>query len=74
MDNDRRRETLCVCFMADGEDDASEGGGERGEGGGGGLEAGVEPMIFYTITYRNIQNRINQKRISHKFFFWKAKV
>ena len=40
----------------------------RKMGGGGGVEAGGEPMIFYTITYNNIQNRINQKRISHKFF------
>ena len=65
MDNDRRREALRVRFMADSEADASEGGGG---GGGGGVEAGGEPMIFYTITYNNIQNRINQKRISHKFF------
>ena len=70
MDNDRRREALRVRFTADVEADASEvgggGGGEGGEGGGGGVEAGGEPMIFYTITYNNIQNRINQKRISHK--------
>jgi len=59
MDNDRRREALRVCFTADGEANASEEGG---------VEAGGEPMIFYTITYNNIQNRINQKRISHKFF------
>jgi len=25
-------------------------------------------MIFYTITYNNIQYRIKEKRISHKFF------
>ena len=71
MDNDRRREALRVRFTADGEADASEGGGGGGEeggegGGGGGVEAGGEPMIFYTITYNNIQNRINEKRISHK--------
>ena len=75
MDNDRRREALRVRFTADVEADASEvgggGGGEGGEGGGGGgggVEAGGEPMIFYTITYINIQNRITEKRISHKFF------
>ena len=55
MDNDRRREALRVRFTADVEADASEvgggGGGEGGEGGGGGVvEAGGEPMIFYTIT------------------------
>ena len=66
MDNDRRREALRVRFTADGEADASEGGGVGG--GGGGVEAGGEPMICYTITYNNIQNRINQKRISHKCF------
>jgi len=37
------------------------------------VEAGGEPMIFYTITYNNIQNRINEKRISHKFFFGRQK-
>ena len=75
MDNDRRREALRVHFTADIEADAFEIGGGRGgegeEGGGGGgvvVEAGGEPMIFYTITYNNIQNRINQKRISHKCF------
>ena len=48
MDNDRRREALRVRFTADVEADASEvGGGE-----GGGVEAGGEPMIFYTITYK----------------------
>ena len=62
MDNDRRCEALRVRFTVDGEADASEGAG----GGGGGGEVGGEPMIFYTITYSNIQNRINQKRISHK--------
>ena len=51
MDNDHRREALRVRFTADGEADASEGGGggggEGGEGGGGGgVEAGGEPMIF----------------------------
>ena len=66
MDNDRRCEALRVRFMADGEADASEGGGG---GGGGGVEAGGEPMIFYTIKYNKLQNRINLKRISHKFFF-----
>ena len=71
MDNDRRREALRVRFTADVEADASEVGGGRGgegeeEGGGGVGEAGGEPMIFYTITYNNIQNRINQKRIIHK--------
>ena len=72
MDNDRRCEALRVRFTADDEADASEGGGGggggegEGGGGGGGVEAGGEPMIFYTITYNNIQNRINQKRISHK--------
>ena len=64
MDNDRRCEALRVRFTANVEADASEVGG--GGGGGGGVEAGGEPMIFYTITYNNIQNRINQKRISHK--------
>ena len=75
MDTDRRREALRVRFTADDKADASEGGGAGGGGagggeggGGGGVEAGGEPMIFYTITYNNIQNRINQKRISHKFF------
>ena len=63
MDNDRRREALRVRFTADGKADASE---VRGGGGRGGGEAGGEPMIFYTITYNNIQNRINEKRISHK--------
>ena len=47
MDNDRRREALRVCFTADSEADASEGGG-----GGEGVEAGGEPMIFYIITYK----------------------
>ena len=42
MDNDRRREALRVHFTVDGEADASEGG----------REAGGEPMIFYTITYK----------------------
>ena len=60
VDNDHRHEALRVRFTIDGEADASEGAG------GGGREAGGEPMIFYTITYNNIQNRINQKRISHK--------
>ena len=32
----------------------------------GSLHQVEEAMIFYTITYSNIQNRINQKRISHK--------
>ena len=36
VDNDHRREALHVCFMADGEAEASEvggaGGGEEGEG------------------------------------------
>ena len=74
MDNDRKREALRVRFIVDGKADASKGGGggEGGEGGGrggrGGVEASGEHMIFYTITYNNIQNRINQKRISHKFF------
>ena len=69
MDNDRRREALCVRFTADGEADTSEGAeGGGGRGGEGGEEAGGEAMILYTITYNNIQNRINQKRISHKFF------
>jgi len=68
VDNDRRRKALRVRFTADGEADASEGGG-----GGGGGEAGGESMIFYTITYNNIQNRVNQKRISHKFFFGRQK-
>jgi len=61
VDNDHKCEALRVRFTADGEADASEGGG-----GGGGGEVGGEPMIFYTITYSNIQNRIKQKRISHK--------
>ena len=47
MDNDRRREALCVRFTADDEADASEGGGGGGgEGGGRGVEASGEPMIF----------------------------
>ena len=49
MDNDRRREALRVRFTADVEADASEVGGG---GGGGVVEAGGEPMIFYTITYK----------------------
>ena len=48
VDKDRGREALRVCFMADGEADASEGGGGGGEGGGGGGEAGGEAMILYT--------------------------
>ena len=52
MDNDRRREALRVRFTVDVEADASGVGG-GGEGGGGGVvEAGGEPMIFYTITYK----------------------
>ena len=76
MDNDRRREALRVRFMADVEADASEVGGGRGgeggeEGGGGGVvEAGGEPMIFYTITYKIGL----MKRGSVISFFWKAKV
>ena len=76
MDNDRRREALRVRFTADVEADASEvgggggGGGEGGEGGGGVVEAGGEPMIFYTITYKIGL----MKRGSIISFFWKAKV
>ena len=76
MDNDRRREALRVHFTADVEADASEvgggRGGEGGEGGGGGgvVEAGGEPMIFYTITYKIGL----MKRGSVISFFWKAKV
>ena len=75
MDNDRRREALRVRFTADGEADASEvGGGRGGEGGGGGggkgVEAGGEPMIFYTITYKIGL----MKRGLVISFFWKAKV
>ena len=78
MDNDRRREALRVRFMADVEADASEvggggggEGGEGGEGGGGGgggvgVEAGGEPMIFYTITYKI--GLMKRSRISHKLF------
>ena len=64
-----RREALRVRFTADVEVDASEVGGGRGgegEGGGGGggvVEAGGEPMIFYTITYNNIQSNIKEKKI-----------
>ena len=77
MDNDRRHEALRVRFTADVEADASEvgggGGGEGGEGGGGGggvVEAGGEPMIFYTITYKIGL----MKRGLVISFFWKAKV
>ena len=72
MDNDRRREALRVRFMADVEADASEVGGGGGEGGGGGgvVEAGGEPMIFYTITYKIGL----MKRGLVISFFWKAKV
>ena len=80
MDNDRRREALRVRFTADVEADASEvGGGGGGEGGGGGgeggegggvVEAGGEPMIFYTITYKIGL----MKRGLVISFFWKAKV
>ena len=69
MDNDRRRQTLRVRFMADIEADASEVGGGGG-GGEGGVEAGGEPMIFYTITYKIGL----MKRGSVISFFWKAKV
>ena len=59
MDNDRRREALCVRFTADVEADAFEvgggGGGEGREGGGGGgegggavVEAGGEPVSDYS--------------------------
>ena len=67
MDNDRRCEALLVRFTEDVEADVYEvGGGRGGEGGkGGGAEAGGEPMIFYTITYK-IGLVIS--------FFWKAKV
>ena len=67
MDNDRRREALRVRFTADGEANASDGGGAEG---GGGVEAGGEPMIFYTITYKIGL----MKRGSIIRFFWKAKV
>ena len=72
MDNDRKREALRVRFTADVEADASEvGGGRGGEGGGGGVvEAGGEPMIFYTITYKIGL----MKRGLVISFFWKAKV
>ena len=72
MDNDRRREALRVRFTADVKIDASEVGGGRGrEGGGGGVvEAGGEPMIFYTITYKIGL----MKRGLVISFFWKAKV
>ena len=66
MDNDRRREALRVRFTADVEADASEVGG----GGGGVVEAGGEPMIFYTITYKIGL----MKRGLVISFFWKAKV
>ena len=56
VDNDHRHEALRVRFTADVEADASKvgggRGGEGGEGGGGVVEAGGEPMIFYTITYK----------------------
>ena len=67
MDNDRRREALRVRFTADVEADASEVGGG---GGGGVVEAGGEPMIFYTITYKIGL----MKRGLVISFFWKAKV
>jgi len=71
VDNDRRREALRVRFTEDGEADASEGGGGGGEGGGGRrVEAGGEPMIFHTITYKIGL----MKRGSVISFFWKAKV
>ena len=73
MDNDRRREALRVRFTADVEADASEVGGGGGEGGGGGggvVEAGGEPMIFYTITYKIGL----MKRGLVISFLWKAKV
>ena len=74
MDNDRTREALCVRFTADVEADASEvgggRGGEGGEGGGGVVEAGGEPMIFYTITYKIGL----MKRGLVISFFWNAKV
>ena len=73
MDNDRRREAWHVRFTVDGEADASEvGGGGGGEGGGGGgrVEAGGEPIIFNTITYKIGL----MKRGSIISFFWKAKV
>ncbi|KAL2945815.1 hypothetical protein AAZX31_U027300 [Glycine max] len=76
VDNDHRREALRVCFTADVEANASEvgggGRGEGGEGGGGGggggvgVEAGGEPMIFYTITYKI--GLMKRSRISHKLF------
>ena len=70
MDNDRRREVLHVRFTADVEADASGVGG-GGEGGGGGVvEAGGEPMIFYTITYKIGL----MKRGLVISFLWKAKV
>ena len=62
MDNDRRREALRVRFTIDGEADASKGGR--------GVEAGGEPMIFYTITYKIGL----MKRGLVISFFWKAKV
>ncbi|KAL5186754.1 hypothetical protein HKD37_05G012544 [Glycine soja] len=74
VDNDRRREALCVRFTADVEAEAFEigvgrgGEGEEGGGGGGGVEAGGEPMIFYTITYKIGL----MKRGSVISFFWKA--
>ena len=73
MDNDRRCEALRVRFTVDVKADASEvGGGGGGEGGGGGgvVEAGGEPMIFYTITYKIGL----MKRGLVISFFWKAKV
>ena len=35
------------------------------------MEAGGEPMIFYTITYNNIQNRINLIRCWVKLWIGK---
>ena len=66
MDNDRRCEALRVRFTVDVEADASEVGG----GGGVVVEAGGEPMIFYTITYKIGL----MKRGLVISFFWKAKV
>jgi len=62
VDKDRRRVALRVRFTADGEVDASEGGG-------GGGELGEEAMILYTknpglinITKYNCMAYVNQSR------------
>ena len=64
VDNDCRSVALRVYFTADGEADASEGGG-GGERGGG--EPGGEAMILYTkkpglinITKNNCMTYVNQ--------------